>query len=142
MTDTPSPERDAAGRFVRRAGETPKADDDSDTIHPVARMLFGWVSHKFTGAAIFWGLAFLSVALVAAELLIERHEKVALAKATGFYALWGFGAFAFVVLMGWPLGALLRRRENYYEDGEGMPADVDPALQGKAPGRRPHGGGA
>jgi hypothetical protein len=37
----------------------------------------------------------------------------------GFYALFGFLAFGVAVLSGWPLGKLLRRREDYYETRSG-----------------------
>jgi len=40
-----------------------------------------------------------------------------------------------VVLMGWPLGQLLRRKENYYGDAGGPPRDIDPELEVDEAGR-------
>jgi len=83
---------------------------------PLAKALFGWVEMKNAGQLIFWGLASLSVVLIAIDLVVERHYKEEIESVTGFYALYGFFSFAFVVLMGWPLGRLLRRHVNFYGD--------------------------
>lgn len=130
MTDETPPVRDASGRFVKTAAERVNAMSrtSEDGTHPMAKVLFGWTEIKGIGAILFWAVAGLSLALVAADLLIVRHEKIAFANSVGFYGLWGFLAFSFVVLMGWPLGQLLRRPEDYYGDAGGPPADIDPAI--------------
>lgn len=91
------------------------ADTDSD-MSPMAKALFGWVEWRWTKALFFWGLGALTLGLVSFDLVVDRHESVHSAEATGFYAIYGFVAFAFVVLAGWPLGRMLRRDENYYGD--------------------------
>lgn len=128
--DTTPPTRDSSGRFIKAAAEKVNAlsRTNAEGEHPMARVLFGWTEAKGAGTFIFWGMAALSIILVLLDLLIERHEKVGIANAVGFYGLWGFAAFSFVVLMGWPLGRLLRRDENYYGDLSGPPADIDPAI--------------
>ena len=90
---------------------------DDDKVHPIAKALFGWVELKRTPDLIFYGLAIVSILLVAVEFVLPaRHEKVEVANNYGFYAIYGFIAFSFVVIMGHPLGKLLRRDENYYGD--------------------------
>lgn len=128
--ETPPAGRDSSGRFVKSAAEKVNAMSrtGADGVHPMSRVLFGWTEGKNAGAFIFWGMAALSVVLVLLDLVIVRHEKIGFANSVGFYALWGFAAFTFVVLMGWPLGRLLRRDENYYGDLSGPPADIDPAI--------------
>lgn len=128
--ETPPAGRDSSGRFVKSAAEKVNAMSrtGADGVHPMSRVLFGWTEAKNAGAMIFWGVAALSVILVLLDLVIVRHEKIGIANSAGFYALWGFAAFSFVVLMGWPLGRLLRRDENYYGDLSGPPADIDPAI--------------
>ncbi len=130
MTDQTPPGRDTSGRFVRQAAEKVNAMSRTteEGVHPMAKVLFGWTETKNIGAILFWVMAGLSLALVAADLLIVRHEKIAFANSVGFYGIWGFLAFSFVVLMGWPLGKLLRRDENYYGDAGGPPADIDPDI--------------
>lgn len=93
-------------------------DNEPDKIHPIATALFGWVEIKNIGNIIFYGLAIASIVLIGLDFIIgERaEEKVQFAKNYGFYGFYGFAAFAFVVLMGHPLGKLLRRDENYYND--------------------------
>ena len=130
MTDQTPPVRDTSGRFVRQAAEKVNAMSRTteEGVHPMAKVLFGWTEAKNIGAILFWVMAGLSLALVAADLLIARHEKIAFANSVGFYGIWGFLAFSFVVLMGWPLGKLLRRPEDYYGDAGGPPADIDPDV--------------
>ncbi len=113
-------ERDASGRFVRKASDEVEARPPVDTsdMHPIAKALFGWVSWPGTGSLVFWGLAALSAALIIGDLALIRHDKVESANATGFYGAYGFASFALVVLAGWPLGRLLRRPEDYYDDGD------------------------
>lgn len=93
-------------------------EDVNDKVHPVATALFGWVGLKNIGNIIFYGLAIASVILIGLDFIIgeREEEKVKFAKNYGFYGIYGFVAFAFVVLMGHPLGKLLRRGENYYDD--------------------------
>lgn len=92
-------------------------EKDGDQIHPVASALFGWVGMKNIGNVIFYGLAIASIVLIAIDFVIPtRHEKVEFAKNYGFYGVYGFLAFSFVVLMGHPLAKLLRRDEDYYGD--------------------------
>lgn len=102
-------------------------------MHPVAKTLFGWTTSAKIKSRVFLGLGLLSFLLIIAELFIfdvlgiDRHPHNDAEALFGFYGIYGFVAFAFVVLMGWPLGRMLRRSENYYDD-----ADED------TPGRSEH----
>lgn len=126
MSDLNTPERDASGRFVKPPEpEAPRVPGQIDGMHPMARLLFGWVEHKRTPALLLLGVMAVSAALILIDLAYQRHEHFDLANATGFYGLWGFGAFAFAVLSGWPLGRLLRRDEDYYGEGDTRPKDVE-----------------
>jgi len=137
MTDETPTGRDSSGRFVKRAAEKVNAMSrtTSEGVHPMSKVLFGWTETKGIGAILFWIFAGLSLLLVAADLVVDRHEKISFANSVGFYGIWGFLAFSFVVLMGWPLGQLLRRDENYYGDAGGPPADIDPDLEVDESGR-------
>ncbi len=139
MTDETPGGRDNSGRFVKRAAESVNAMSRTtdEGVHPMSKVLFGWTEIKGIGAILFWGTAALSLALVLADLAVHRHEKISFANSVGFYGLWGFVSFAFVVLMGWPLGRLLRRDENYYGDAGGPPDDIDPDLADTRPGATP-----
>lgn len=131
MTDeTLPPERRTAAGMIgaAAAGVDRMSRTDEQGVHPMSRILFGWVESRNSGKMILRGALLLSAILILLDFVIERHEKVAMAATPAFYALWGFGAFTFVVLMGWPLGRLLRRGEDYYGDLSGPPADIDPAI--------------
>lgn len=92
-----------------------KPADNAGTKYP-GDLLFGWTSHARTGLFMFAGVAILSGLLFVADFVVHRdHEYVKLAEFPAFYALFGFAAFAGVVLSGWPLRKLLGRPENYYE---------------------------
>ncbi len=131
MTDETPTGRDTSGRFVKRAANAVNAMSRSsdEGVHPMSKVFFGWTETRGIGAILFWVMAILSLLLVVADLVVDRHEKIGFANSVGFYGLWGFLSFSFVVLMGWPLGRLLRRDENYYGDAGGPPADIDPDLE-------------
>jgi hypothetical protein len=140
MTDETPTGRDSSGRFIKQAAEKVNAMSrtTNEGVHPMAKVLFGWTETKGIGAILFWVFAILSLVLVGIDVVIDRHESVSFANSVGFYGIWGFLSFSFVVLMGWPLGQLLRRVENYYGDAGGPPDDVDPALEEDGPGRSSH----
>lgn len=94
------------------------APSGHDDIHPIARRL------RFLEAASFGRrftllLAVLFALLVALDVVHHRHELFSWEGIWGFHAWFGFLAFSFVVLMGWPLRRLLSRPETYYDEGEG-----------------------
>ena len=87
-------------------------------MHPIAKAVFGWVGHRWTGNIILFGLLGVSAVLIGIDLVYDRHVEEDIERISGFYGLYGFIAFGFVVLMGRPLGWLLRREENYYGDAD------------------------
>ena len=124
MTTPPTIERDKSGRFIKPdTGDSPAVSDN--TMHPAARLIFGWVESPRTPTILLALVSVTCAGLILVDLVLHRHEYIELAKATGFYGLWGFGAFALAVLSGWPLGKLLRRSEDYYGEAETTPADVE-----------------
>ena len=117
------PERDANGRFVKPDQDAPKPNDDD--MHPTSKLLFGWVSSPRTPLILLILVILISIGLVVFDLAVNRHEYLDFANANGFYAIWGFAAFALAVLSGWPLGKLLRRDEDYYGEADTTPHDVE-----------------
>lgn len=99
---------------MRPESEHNKPDDMS----PIARILFGWVGYKHTGNIILGLVVLACIIMTIIDLGLYRHEYFSQAEFVSFYGLYSFAAFGFVVLMGWPLGWLLRRGENYYGDSE------------------------
>ncbi len=139
MTDPNTPgTRDQSGRFVKRAAENLHAlNTPSDAgVHPMAKLLFGWTEHRLTGTLLFWLFAILAMGLLAADLFIQREAPFGFANATGFYGLFGFLAFTVVVLAGWPLGWILRRRANFYHPADSVPNHTDPDLESTPPASR------
>ena len=122
---TQPPERDATGRFVKPESLQEEAKGGHDDMHPVSRLLFGWVDSPRTPFFLLVLVVLISVVLIVADLVVGRHDYFHFAESTGFYALWGFGAFALAVLSGWPLGKLLRRDEDYYGEADTTPDDVE-----------------
>ena len=94
-------------------------DLDRSYMHPIATVLFGWVGIRHIGRLIFRGLALVSLVLLLLDFVIPHHAHFQIEKVRGFYGLFGFSAFTFVVLTGWPLGRLLRRDETYYGEEAG-----------------------
>ena len=59
------------------------------------------------------------IAIEAVSLIQSPHGPLSLHNLPGFFGLFGFLAFSFAVLSGWPLGKLLRRPEDYYDTSSG-----------------------
>lgn len=114
--------RDESGRFVKLEEAPPPLP--TEEIHPVSRVLFGWVSSRATPAILLWGTILVSVALVLVDYGVERRAQMELANFNGFYALFGFAALTIAVLSAWPLGKLLRRQKDYYGEGDETPKDA------------------
>ena len=117
------PERDSSGRFVKPEQELPKPSDHD--MPPMSRILFGWVSSPRTPLIMLTLTIVIAIGLVLFDFAVDRDEYVDMANANGFYAVWGFAAFALAVLSGWPLGKLLRRDEDYYGEADTTPHDVE-----------------
>lgn len=118
-----TPDRDGNGRFVKPPG--PEHRPDQTNIHPVGKLLFGWTDSPRTPFVLLLIVIVLVGGMTLVDVLHQRHEYVEEANMTGFYALWGFGAFAIAVLSGWPLARLLRRSEDYYGEAETTPDDIE-----------------
>ncbi len=118
-------ERDSSGRFVKTEADAPQVTPGDDGMHPVSKLLFGWVDSPRTPTVFLILVVSICVILFGLDLFVDRHDYFHLAESTGFYALWGFGAFALAVLSGWPLGKLLRRDEDYYGEADTTPEDVE-----------------
>ena len=117
------PERDSSGRFLKPERDEPMPNDDD--LHPMSKLLFGWIGSPRTPLIVLLLVILICAGLVVFDLSVNRHEYVDMANANGFYAIWGFAAFALAVLSGWPLGKLLRRDEDYYGEADTTPQDVE-----------------
>lgn len=118
------PERDANGRFIKPETDAALTPDDAN-MHPLSKLLFGWVGSPRTPLLLLILVVTICIGLILVDFAVNRHEYLDFANANGFYALWGFAAFALAVLSGWPLGKLLRRDEDYYGEADTVPNDVE-----------------
>ena len=74
-----------------------------------------WLDSPGNVTKLYRALWAVGLALVAAELVLHRHEELAFATAFGFYALYGFFACVALVLAAKALRRVLKRPEDYYE---------------------------
>ncbi|MEM6534840.1 MAG: hypothetical protein AAF613_04280 [Pseudomonadota bacterium] len=129
MTDQPTPERDASGRFVKPpTPDAPVTPGDDDSVHPMSKTLFGWVDAPGTPTFLLALVVVSVIGLTIADFVIGRHDYFSFAEVDWFYVAWGFGGFSLAVLSGWPLGRLLRRSEDYYGEAETKPSDVEDGV--------------
>ncbi len=81
----------------------------------------GWADTKrfrnvFLGVLI--GACFLAALAGFVPAFQKDHPHFAAEGFPVFFALWGFGAFMFIVLVGQHLRKLVGRKEDYYEERE------------------------
>jgi hypothetical protein len=74
-----------------------------------------WLTRPSTIRGLWWGGGILLVLLTLGDLVIHRHAPVELAATFGFASWFGFAACAAMVIAAKVLGALLKRRDDYYE---------------------------
>ena len=67
-------------------------------------------------ATVFGWLAAVCTALVVIEWFVHRHATYPWEGWPGFYAIFGFVAFAGIVLLGKQLRRVIRRDDDYYND--------------------------
>ena len=80
----------------------------------------GWFDKPRNATRIVYALYALCAALLVAELLIDRvAEFSGIESWFGFYAVFGFVAYTFIVNAAKVLRRVVRRPENYYEGGDG-----------------------
>ena len=72
-----------------------------------------WVERN--GQLIFWALVGVCLVLLAAGLFYERHAYFEIDGWPGFYAIFGFISFVFIVFAGKGLRRLIMRGEDYYD---------------------------
>jgi hypothetical protein len=87
--------------------------------HPLSVLLFSWMRGKMFARVFAALLGVVGVASIGLEIWLSYKPVTDITSMPGFYALFGFLAFGVAVLSGWPLGKLLRRREDYYETRSG-----------------------
>lgn len=84
------------------------------------------MSEHAPNKAAIWAQRLLLLACIAsliAGFLIEHHPHFAFEAWPGFFALFGFAAYCFIVLSAKSLRPLLRREETYYGDDAGSNGD-------------------
>lgn len=94
------------------------ADDaENETkMHPAARwMLF--LEKDRNLVRIIMGLAVICALLFLGDIVYHRHAKFDAEETWGFYAVFGFLAFSFIILSTKYLKMLIARPDNYYGEG-------------------------
>lgn len=106
MTDKPA--RQAHGPVqLGEAGE-----------HPLSILLFSWMRTTLFFRLLMGALAGAGALLIALDVVLVRHSYTSIEDLPGFFGVFGFLALGLAVLSGWPLGRLMRRREDFYEQSD------------------------
>lgn len=87
--------------------------------HPLSVLLFSWMRGKMFVRVLAVVLVLVGLGSIGLEVWLSYKPVKDITSMPGFYALFGFLAFGGAVLSGWPLGKLLRRREDYYDTRSG-----------------------
>lgn len=92
-------------------GATSKSD--LEQLPALGRAL-QWVDKPGSATLLFWLLAVLCAVLTLLDFAYVKHEKVLMANTFGFYAVFGFLAFTFIIFAAKALRLIIRRPEDYY----------------------------
>ena len=75
----------------------------------------GWLERPGSIKKLFVSLVVLSVLLILADLVDHKHAHYAIEEWFGFYAIFGFIAYSFIVGAGWIWRRVVMRKEDYYD---------------------------
>ena len=73
-----------------------------------------WDSREF-GTRVFWAVALVGAATVAADLFYHKHGHYPMEEWIGFHAVYGFVSCVGLVLAAKSMRRLLKRDEDYYD---------------------------
>lgn len=91
------------------------ADHKTDPAKlPALGRMFLWVDKPGSANILFWLLAAACVVVLLLDFSYEKHEKVLIANIFGFYAIYGFLCFTFIIFGAKTLRKLIKRPEDYY----------------------------
>lgn len=71
-------------------------------------------------AANYWTILVVVACVIVflADFIVHRHAHFKFESWPGFYALFGFAAYVFIVLSAKQLRRLIQRKNNYYDDAD------------------------
>ena len=98
-------------RFEPDSGTEPPVAPPGEPVH--------WLVRPATVRGLWIGFAVVLAGLVLGDLLIHPHPGFRVDGTFGFYAWYGLATCVAMVLFAKGLGVLLKRRDSYYEGGEG-----------------------
>ncbi len=111
MSAAKTPRKPAGGK--QPAPRRKPARDEA--VHPAARP-FLWLLSDGVRKGFMYVVGLGALVFIGLDFVIPRHAHFGFEAWKGFFAVFGFLAFSFVVLAGWPLRALTGRPEDYYPE--------------------------
>ena len=78
-----------------------------------------WLDNVANVKKLVWALVIFGIMLFLADTAYHKHVHFPAERFFGFYAIFGFGAFAVIVLAGKYLRNVLMRPEDYYDKDYG-----------------------
>lgn len=89
----------------------------SDNPHKAGDVSIGWLSRPATIRRLWWVFALILVASVLAQFAVHMHPHFGMDGWFGFNAGYGFLTCVAMVLFAKVLGWVLKRSDDYYQDG-------------------------
>ncbi len=74
-----------------------------------------WLDDPGNVSKIYLGLWIACLLLIGADLLYHKHAEFWFEEVFGFFAIFGFASYAFIVLSAKQLRKVLKREEDYYD---------------------------
>ncbi len=90
-----------------------KKTNNQDTLHPMGKK-FLWVEDPANIRQMIIGLTIVCALLFLGDFVIDRHGHFELEELPGFYGIFGFLAFSFIIFATKILRMIIGRKENYY----------------------------
>ena len=88
--------------------------NSKEDIRPSGSILFSWLEHRSSARFIIGILAVICIILGLSDFIYHRHGHFKVEEFPGFFALYGFIMFSFIILGATVLRYFIKRKEDYY----------------------------
>ena len=88
--------------------------NSKESVKPFGSILFSWLGHKNSSRIIIGVLVVICIVLGLSDFIYHRHGHFDIEEFPGFFAIYGFIMFSFIIFGTTVLRFFTKRKEDYY----------------------------
>jgi hypothetical protein len=88
--------------------------NSKESVKPLGSILFNWLDYKHSSRIIISVLVVSCIGLGLSDFIYHRHGHFHVEEFPGFFAIYGFLMFSFIIFGATLLRVFIKRKEDYY----------------------------